>query len=91
MHKPQQQNNELSLLDDGEREQLLFGWSSTAREYTRESLEQELFEQQVHRSPEALALIHEDQQMTYEELDRRANQLAQYLVRLAVGPEVVEG
>src|SRR5439155_15771070 len=46
-----------------------------------------LFEAQVTRRPEAIAVLSEDQQLTYAELNRRANQLAQYLQELGVGSE----
>src|SRR3569833_1398773 len=71
--------------------QLLQRWNGTRRKYPRESLVHEMFEQQVQNSPRALALIHGDQQLTYEELDWRANRLAHHLVRLGAGPEVVVG
>ncbi len=49
------------------------------------------FEEQVSRCPDSIALIFADQQMTYTELDRRANQLAWHLQKLAVGPETLVG
>ena len=51
----------------------------------------QLFEQQVERTPEATALIFEDQELTYSELNARANQLAHHLIDLGVGPEVIVG
>ena len=49
----------------------------------------QLFEQQVERTPDAIALIFEDQQLTYRELNARSNQLAHHLIDLGVGPEVI--
>ena len=51
----------------------------------------ELFAEQVERTPGAVALVFEDRQMTYQELDRRTNQLANYLRKQGVGPEVLVG
>ncbi|MBW4490244.1 MAG: amino acid adenylation domain-containing protein [Trichocoleus desertorum ATA4-8-CV12] len=50
-----------------------------------------LFTDQVERTPDAIALVHEDQQLTYRELNQKANQLAHYLQSLGVGPEVLVG
>ena len=46
---------------------------------------------QVEKTPDAIALVFEDQQLTYRELNNRANQLAHYLKKLGVGPEVLVG
>ena len=51
----------------------------------------ELFEEQVERTPEAVAVVFEEEQVSYRELNRRANQLAHYLRELGVGPEVLVG
>ncbi len=52
---------------------------------------QTAFEAQVRRSPQAIALVYEDEQLSYAELNQHANQLAHYLRRLGVGPEVCVG
>ncbi|MBV9385107.1 MAG: amino acid adenylation domain-containing protein [Chroococcidiopsidaceae cyanobacterium CP_BM_ER_R8_30] len=52
---------------------------------------QSLFEQQVERTPDAVAVVFEEQQLTYQELNLKANQLAHYLQKLGVGPEVLVG
>ncbi len=77
----------LPLLSESEREQLLRGVNATATEYPRESCLHELFEAQVERSPEAVAVVFEHTELSYGELNRRANQLGQYLRKLGVGPE----
>ena len=51
----------------------------------------ELFEQQVEQTPDAVAVVYEAEQLSYDELNRRANQLAHYLQKLGVGPEVKVG
>ncbi len=89
--EPEQAVAALPLLTEEEREQLLIEWNQTAREYPRERCIHELFEEQVERTPEAVAVVYEDQQVTYAELNRRANQLAHYLRERGVGPEVLVG
>src|SRR6185369_12263307 len=75
------------LLSDEERQQLLVEWNETSVEYPAEQCIHELFEQQVERTPEAVALVFEAEQVSYRELNERANQLAHYLQQLGVGPE----
>src|SRR5262249_31981160 len=70
---------EFSLLSDQEREQIIVEWNQTGRSYPEDRCIHELFEQQVESTSDAVALIHRDQQLTYAELNRRANQLAGYL------------
>jgi len=70
-----------------EREQVLYGWNDTTVEYPKEKCIHELFEEQVEKRPEAVAVVYEDQQLTYGELNRRANRLAHYLRELGVEPD----
>ena len=79
-----------SLLSDSERQQLLVEWNKTAVEYPRESVV-ELFERQADKTPQAVAVEFADRQLTYAELNARANQLARYLEKLEVGPETTAG
>ncbi|HET6364287.1 MAG TPA: amino acid adenylation domain-containing protein [Nitrospirota bacterium] len=88
---PNARLSELPLLMEAERNLLLVEWNKTRTAYPREKCIHELFEEQVGRSPDAVALVFEDQQLTYLELNRRANQLAHYLRKLGVGPEVPVG
>jgi len=88
---PDQPLARLPLLTQPERQQLLVDWNLTASDYELDLGLHQLFEQQVRRSPEAVALVYEDQFLTYAELNGRANQLAAYLCRQGVGPEVVVG
>ncbi len=85
---PQQRVSDLEMLDEAERQQLLVEWNDTAREYADEWCVKELFEQQAERTPEALALSFAAEQLSYAELNGRANQLAHYLRSIGVGPEV---
>lgn len=79
----------LQLLPDNEQ-QLLASWNSTEAAYPQACLHQ-LVEQQASQTPDAIAVIYETQQLSYRELDERANQLAHYLQALGVGPEVLVG
>ncbi|MBI4524484.1 MAG: amino acid adenylation domain-containing protein [Deltaproteobacteria bacterium] len=88
---PEQRLSDLPLLTEPERHQLLVEWNDTDRDYPRDKCIHQLFESQVERTPEAVAVVFEDQQLTYKELNRRANQLAHYLRKLGVGPEVLVG
>jgi syringomycin synthetase protein SyrE len=83
--------SELEMLSEEERRQLLEEWNWTEAEYPKEKCVHELFEEQAERTPEAVALEYEGQEISYGELNRRANQLGQYLKRLGVGPEVLVG
>jgi len=66
-------------------------WNATAVDYPGEQAVHRLFEQQVERTPDAIALVYEGQQLTFRDLNRRANQLARHLRRLGVGPEILVG
>ena len=81
----------IGVLDQDERHQLLVEWNDTQREYPRESCIHELFEAQVERTPEAVAVVFEEQSLTYAALNARANQLAWYLREQGVGPDQLVG
>ncbi|MGA7892847.1 MAG: condensation domain-containing protein, partial [Candidatus Sulfotelmatobacter sp.] len=78
---------EIEILSAAERQQLLVEWNRTETQYPRDKCVHELFEEQVARTPQAVAVVDEDRQLSYEELDRRANQLAHYLRKMGVGPD----
>jgi amino acid adenylation domain-containing protein len=88
---PEQRISELPLLSVAEREQLLTGWNETQRAFEGEKCLHEGFEAQVEKTPDAIAVVFEQEQLSYGELNRRANQLAHYLTRLGVGPETLVG
>jgi natural product biosynthesis luciferase-like monooxygenase protein len=79
------------LLTDAERERLLVTWNATHKVYPDDTTVHELFEQQVKRTPDAVALVCGDRQRSYDELNRAANQLARHLRNLGAGPEVLVG
>jgi amino acid adenylation domain-containing protein len=82
---------ELPLLGEPGRRQVVEVFNTTRVEYPRDRLIHELFEEQVRRSPQALAVVYEDQHLTYEELNGRANQLAHCLRQRGIGPDQVVG
>jgi amino acid adenylation domain-containing protein len=86
----EQRLSELPLLTAAERQQLA-EWNNTEREYPKQICMHELFEMQVERTPEDVAVVFHESRVTYRELNRRANQLAHYLRRFGVGPEVQVG
>ena len=88
---PQQRLKELSLLTAAEKQQLLVEWNNTKSDYPQDLCIHQLFEAQVERTPDAVAVVFADQQLTYGELNCRANQLAHELQELGVGPEVLVG
>lgn len=81
--------DDLQLLTKAERYHLLLEWNATEAEYPQNQCLHELFEAQVEKTPEAVAVIHKNHSLTYAELNSRANQLGHYLRNLGVGPEVV--
>jgi len=85
---PDQKISELSLLSEDERHQLLVEWNETRREFAENRCAHELFEEQVSRTPDVVALLTEKGHVSYLELNCRANQLAHYLREYGVGPEV---
>ncbi|MBW4575237.1 MAG: amino acid adenylation domain-containing protein [Aphanothece sp. CMT-3BRIN-NPC111] len=88
---PNQRLQYLQLLTLAERQQLLVEWNNTDADYPKQQCIHQLFEAQVERTPDAVAVIFEDQKLTYRELNQKANQLAHYLQKLGVGPEVLVG
>jgi amino acid adenylation domain-containing protein len=83
--------SELPLLSPGEQRQLLVEWNDTAAEYPREARIHELFEAQAAKTPQQAALAFEGEELSYEELNGRANRLARYLRGAGVGPETRVG
>jgi natural product biosynthesis luciferase-like monooxygenase protein/amino acid adenylation domain-containing protein len=83
---------ELDLLTEGERLQLLYQWNGRKRKLAEQGVAvHELIAKQAQRTPSATAVVYEDESLTYEQLDRRSNQLARYFRGLGVAPEVRVG
>jgi amino acid adenylation domain-containing protein/non-ribosomal peptide synthase protein (TIGR01720 family) len=81
----------LDLLSTAERTQLLETWNATEETYRSDASVPDVFQAQVALTPDAVAVVFETQQLTYRQLDERAAQLASYLQRVGVGPEVRVG
>ncbi|MDO5057370.1 MAG: amino acid adenylation domain-containing protein, partial [Lautropia sp.] len=86
-HAPQTEVLKLSILPEAEREQILKLFNDTQADYPREALIHELFEQQVQATPDAVAVVYEDEQLSYAQLNTKANQLAHRLRTLGVVPD----
>jgi amino acid adenylation domain-containing protein len=89
--QPHQKIGQFSILTDQERDRLLIEFNDTSCEYPRDLCVHQLFEQQVERTPDAVALVFEDQQLSYSELNARSNRLARYLRTQGVGDETPVG
>jgi amino acid adenylation domain-containing protein len=89
--EPDRSISALPMFTDAERRQLLVDWNQTSVDYPRDSCIHELFETQARCTPNAVALEYEGRRLTYSELNARANQIARYLARHGVGPEVMVG
>ncbi|HEU5227452.1 MAG TPA: amino acid adenylation domain-containing protein, partial [Ktedonobacteraceae bacterium] len=88
---PMRRLSDLPLLTQKERDQLLVDWNTTQRVYRQECCIQQLFEEQVVRTPEAVAVVFGELLLTYGILNEYANQLAHHLRRQGVAPEVLVG
>ncbi|MEH1855163.1 MAG: amino acid adenylation domain-containing protein [Nostoc sp.] len=88
---PQKRLSDLPLLTNAEQQTLLRNWNNTTTNYSEEKCIHELFEAQVERTPDAVAVVFKEEQLTYRELNLRANQLAHHLQALGVKPEVLVG
>ncbi|MDF5715443.1 MAG: amino acid adenylation domain-containing protein, partial [Rhizonema sp. NSF051] len=88
---PHGQLSDLPLLNATEQHQILVGWNQTEADYPQNRCLHSLFEEQVQKTPLSVAVVFEEQQLTYTELNTLANQLADYLRSLGVGPEVLVG
>ncbi len=91
VQNPNQRLSELALLTEAERQLLLVEWNATTTSFPSEQRIHQLFEEQVERTPDAVALVFGDEQLTYQELNIRANRLAHRLQQLGVRPEVMVG
>jgi amino acid adenylation domain-containing protein len=88
---PDQCLQDLPLLTAAERHQLLVAWNDTQADYPKDLCIHELFEAQMARTPEAMAVVCGEAQLSYRELNARANQLANHLRALGVAPEMRVG
>ncbi|ELS02826.1 non-ribosomal peptide synthase/amino acid adenylation enzyme [Xenococcus sp. PCC 7305] len=91
VENPQIEVAKIPLLSEQERHQLLIEWNDTRVDYPQDKCIHQLFEEQVEKTPDAVAVVFKNQQLTYRELNQKANQLAHHLRKLGVKPEVLVG
>jgi amino acid adenylation domain-containing protein/non-ribosomal peptide synthase protein (TIGR01720 family) len=87
---PEQHISSLPLVTAAEKQQLL-EWNNTFAQYPQDKCIHQLFEEAVEQSPDAVAVVLEGEELSYRELNARANQLARHLRSLGVEPEVLVG
>ncbi|MEH2366202.1 amino acid adenylation domain-containing protein [Nostoc sp.] len=80
-----------SALTEQERHQILFEWNDTKVDYPKHLCIHQIFEAQVEKTPDSIAVVFKEQQLTYQELNYQANKVAHYLQGLGVKPEVLVG
>jgi amino acid adenylation domain-containing protein len=90
-HSPTTPALSLSMLPTNERQQVLDTFNATPGTHGQEKLIHELFEEEVRRTPNAIAVVYQQKSLTYAELNSRANQLARYLLNRGVGPDRLVG
>src|SRR5262249_34041262 len=89
--EPSARHEAVCLLSDEEQRRLLVELNETAAPFSEEKCVHQLFEEQVERAPDAIAVRFGKEELSYSELNVRANKLAQYLRGMGVGPEVLVG
>ena len=87
LEEPGRSVDELSMIDDAQRQQVLHLWNRTEREYPRDSSVHAVFQAQAARTPQAPALVEGDETLSYAELNRRANRIAHRLIAAGVRPD----
>lgn len=88
---PDQRIGALPMLDAAEQRQLLVEWNNTTTPYPRGRCIHELFEEHAARTPQAVAIVADNERLTYAELNEQADRLAQRLRAMGVGPDVIVG
>ncbi|MDC9595130.1 condensation domain-containing protein, partial [Xenorhabdus sp. IM139775] len=87
IHHPQQPVLQVPVIPAAERQQILADFNATQADFPQDALIHQLFEAQAARTPEATAVVFEEQTLSYGELNRRANQLAHHLIALGIQPD----
>ena len=88
---PEQRISNLPILTKPEQQQLLFEWNNTQSNFPQDKCIHELFEAQEELTPDATAVVFKNEYLTYRELNKKANNLASYLQKISVNPEVLVG
>lgn len=88
---PNQKLGQISIITEQEKQQSVYDWNRTEKPYPDQTTLHGWFEKQAEKTPDAVAVVFEDQKLTYKELNQRANQLARYLNKKGIGAEVIAG
>jgi polyketide synthase PksN len=91
MKDPNTALDSYSFLSEAETQKILIDWNATKIDYPKEKCIHELFEEQVQKTPDAIAVIFEDETLTYRDLDQKSTQLAIYLQKQGVKPDSLVG
>ncbi|TBU87409.1 non-ribosomal peptide synthetase, partial [Stutzerimonas kirkiae] len=90
-NRPSQRVAELPLLSKEEQQQIIYDWNRTEASYPSDQCLHQLIEVQAEKAPDAVAVIFDNQELSYRQLNQKANQLAHKLRELGVGPDVLVG
>ncbi|MGB3513267.1 MAG: amino acid adenylation domain-containing protein, partial [Microcoleaceae cyanobacterium] len=88
---PQTEVGKLPMLSEREKQKILVEWNNTKTDYPQDKCIHQLFESQVEKTPDAVAVVFARKKLTYSELNTKANQLARYLQKLGVKPKTQVG
>ena len=83
--------SDISVITKESADKILYDWNDTKHEFPHDKCAHHLFEEQAAKNPDGIAAELEDQKLTYRELNERANQVANYLIKLGAGPDVMAG
>ena len=82
---------DIEMLSEEEKQQILFEFNNTKTEYPKDKTIHQLFEEQAAKTPDSMAVVYKDKQLTYRELDEKSNQLARFLREKGVKSESIVG
>lgn len=91
IENPQEKISRLNVLTETEKKQILIDWNNTKVDYPKDKCIHQLFEEQVIKTPDNIAVILEEEKLTYQQLNEKANQLAYYLIKQGVKLETKVG
>ena len=91
VNNPNKEISKLELLTEKEKKQILIDWNNTTVDYPQDKCIHQLFEEQVIQTPDNIAIVFEEEKLTYKQLNEKANQLANYLVKQGVKSEILVG
>ncbi|MGM0508289.1 MAG: amino acid adenylation domain-containing protein [Fusobacteriota bacterium] len=91
MQNPQSKIKNLEIMDEKERKRILYDFNDTTKDYPKDKTVHEIFEKQVGKNPDKVAVVFENSEMTYDELNKKANRLAWTLHKKGVKPDDIIG